>query len=48
MYANFCDIPLQKNDRVLIILGATHTAYFDIFLENNPKYKLENIADYLK
>lgn len=47
MYSNFCDIPLTKNDRVLIILGATHTAYFDVFLENNPKYKVENTLDHL-
>ena len=47
MYSNFCDIPLTKSDRVLIILGATHTAYFDVFLENNPKYKVENTLKYL-
>ncbi|TDU39792.1 hypothetical protein BXY82_1823 [Gelidibacter sediminis] len=46
MYSNFSDIPLTKNDRVLIIMGATHTAYFDIFLGNSPKYLLENAADY--
>jgi len=46
MYTNFSDIPLTKNDRVLIIMGATHTAYFDIFLENNPKYQLQDIRNY--
>lgn len=46
MYTNFSDIPLTKNDRVLIIMGATHTAYFDIFLGNSPKYLLKNAADY--
>ena len=46
MYTNFSDIPLTKNDRVLIIMGATHTAYFDIFIENNPKYQLQNISNY--
>lgn len=48
MYANFSDIPITKNDRVLIIMGATHTAYFDLFLGNSPKYMLENSADYTK
>jgi|TARA_B110000208_G_C11776312_1_gene432128 hypothetical protein len=46
MYTNFSDIPLTKNDRVLIIMGATHTAYFDIFIGNNPKYILENLDEY--
>tara|TARA_R110000868_G_scaffold38956_3_gene136102 strand:+ start:638 stop:1459 length:822 start_codon:yes stop_codon:yes gene_type:complete len=48
IYSNLEDIPLSKEDRVLIILGATHTAYLDVFLENNPKYKLENALDYFK
>ena len=48
IYSNFEDIPLTKEDRVFILLGATHTAYLDIFLENNPKYKLENTLDYFK
>uniref|UniRef100_UPI004049435D DUF5694 domain-containing protein n=1 Tax=Flavobacterium sp. TaxID=239 RepID=UPI004049435D len=47
MYSNFCNIPLTKEDRVLIILGATHTAYLDVFLENNPKYKVENTLEVL-
>jgi len=46
MYTNFSDIPLTKKDRVLIIMGVTHTAYFDIFIENNPKYQLRNITNY--
>ena len=46
MYTNFSDIPLTKNDRVLIIMGSTHTAYFDIFIENNPKYQLQDIRNY--
>ena len=46
MYTNFSDIPLTKNDRVLIIMGATHTAYFDVFIENSPKYSLVNVAKY--
>ncbi|MBK6266717.1 hypothetical protein JKA74_16850 [Marivirga sp. S37H4] len=46
MYTNFSDIPLTKDDRVLIIMGATHTAYFDIFIGNSPKYMLENTAKY--
>jgi hypothetical protein len=46
MYSNFSDIPMTKNDRVLIIMGATHTAYFDVFLGNSPKYVLEDLEKY--
>lgn len=48
MYSNLLDIPLKKDDRVLIVLGATHTAYLDIFIENNPTLHLENTADYTR
>lgn len=46
MYSNFNDIQMTENDRVFILLGATHTAYFDIFLENSPKFQLENPNEY--
>jgi len=46
MYTNFSDIPLTKEDRVLIIMGATHTAYFDVFIGSSPKYILENLDEY--
>lgn len=23
-------------------MGATHTAYFDVYIENSPKYQLQN------
>lgn len=47
MYSNFCDIPFTKEDRVLIILGATHTAYFDVFLENDSRFRTEEVLKYL-
>lgn len=47
MYTNFSDIPFTKSDRVLIIMGATHTAYFDVFIGNSPKYILENPMNYI-
>jgi ribosomal protein S8E len=46
MYSNFNDIEMTENDRVFILLGATHTAYFDVFLKNNPKFQLENPNEY--
>jgi hypothetical protein len=46
MYSNLNDIEMTENDRVFILLGATHTAYFDVFLENSPKFQLENPNEY--
>ncbi len=46
MYTNFSDIPVTKADRVLIVMGATHTAYFDVFIANSSKYTLENASNY--
>lgn len=46
MFSNFNDIKMTENDRVFILLGATHTAYFDVFLENNPKFQLEDPNKY--
>lgn len=46
MYTNFSDIPLTKEDRVLILMGATHTAYFDVFIGNSAKYFLEDASKY--
>jgi hypothetical protein len=48
MFSNFSDIPVTKNDRILIIMGATHTAYFDVFIESSDKYILEDISKYTK
>lgn len=46
MYTNFRAIPLSKDDRVLIILGTTHTAYLDEFIGNSSLYHLENAEEY--
>lgn len=48
MYSNFNQIPLSENDKVLIISGATHAAFFSEFLKRSPKYQLVNVFDYLK
>src|SRR5690554_1086026 len=48
MYSNFNDIEMTENDRVFILLGATHTSYFDVFIENNPRFQLENPNEYTK
>lgn len=48
MYSNFNQIELKEDDRVFILMGATHTAFFDMWLERSPKYELIEIDDYLK
>jgi hypothetical protein len=48
MYSNMNQIQLTESDRVFILMGATHTAFFKMWLERSPKYQLVNIYDYLK
>lgn len=47
MYSNINQIDLKKDDRVFILMGATHTAFFNMWLQRSPKYKVENVLDYL-
>ena len=48
MYSNLNRLNLTKNDRVFIIMGASHTAFFRDFISRSPKYKMVNTFDYLK
>lgn len=48
MYSNMNQIELTPADRVFILMGGTHTAYFDMWLERSPKYKLVDVYNYLK
>ncbi|MGE0930818.1 DUF5694 domain-containing protein [Peijinzhouia sedimentorum] len=48
MYSNINQIELIKDDRVFILMGATHTAFFNEFMQRSPKYKLVSVFDYLK
>lgn len=48
MYSNLNQIPLSGNDKVLIISGATHAAFFSEFLKRSPKYQSVNVFEYLK
>lgn len=48
MFANINKIPMSKKDRILIISGATHTAYFSKFMSRSMVYELEPITKYLK
>ncbi|QBQ42111.1 hypothetical protein E2P86_13500 [Sphingobacterium psychroaquaticum] len=48
MFSNLNQVPLTKEDRVLVILGATHTAFLTEFMKRSPKYELKDVAEYLK
>lgn len=47
MYSNLNRIDLDKDDRVFILMGASHTAFFRDFLSRSPKFKMVNTFDYL-
>lgn len=48
MFSNLNQIPLEKDDRIFILMGGTHTAFFNEFLKRSPKYQLEDPFRYLK
>ncbi|WP_299683323.1 DUF5694 domain-containing protein [uncultured Tenacibaculum sp.] len=48
MYSNLNRIKLTKEDRVFILMGASHTAFFRDFISRSPKYKMVNTFKYLK
>jgi hypothetical protein len=48
MYSNLNRINLTADDRVFILMGASHTAYLRDFISRSPKYKMVNTFDYLK
>lgn len=48
MYSNLNRIELTENDRVFILMGASHTAFFRDFISRSPKYVMVNTFDYLK
>lgn len=39
MYSNLNQLELKKEDRVFILMGASHTAFFHDFLMRSPKYE---------
>ena len=45
---NINKIQLTKNDRVFIIMGASHTAFINDFMKRSPKYELMDVSIYLK
>lgn len=47
MFANINKIKTNKNDRILIISGATHAAFFNKFIKRSMVYDLVSLSDYL-
>lgn len=48
MYANINKISMQPNDRILIISGGSHAAFFHKFMSRSMVYELEPLSKYLK
>jgi len=46
MYSNLNRIDLNEKDRVFILMGASHTAFFRDFISRNPKYVMVNTFEY--
>lgn len=47
MYSNLNQINMTSQDRIFILMGASHTAFFRQWLARSPKYELINTLDYL-
>lgn len=47
IYSNLNRIKLTKDDRVLILMGAAHTAMLREFIKRSPKFEMVNTVDYL-
>jgi hypothetical protein len=48
MYSNLNKVPLTQNDRVFILMGSSHIAFFKDFMRRSPKYEMVDIFEYLK
>ncbi len=48
MFANINKIEMSVNDRVLIISGATHAAFFNKLIKRSMVYDLVSLSNYLK
>ena len=48
MFANINKVEMNENDRVLIISGGTHAAFFNKFMSRSLIYELVPLSDYLK
>ena len=48
IYSNLNRLLLEKDDRVFIISGGSHSAFLREFMRRDEKYEMVNTFDYLK
>ncbi|AZQ43097.1 DUF5694 domain-containing protein [Nonlabens ponticola] len=48
MFANINRLDIQPDDRVLILQGATHIAFFQEFMRYSPVYDVVDVQEYLR
>jgi hypothetical protein len=48
IFANINRLDIQPDDRVLILNGATHIAFFREFMKNSPLYNVVDVQEYLR
>lgn len=48
MYTEMNRLDIKPTDRIFILMGASHTAFFKDFISRSPKYEMVNTFDYLK
>ncbi|MDC6351049.1 DUF5694 domain-containing protein [Zeaxanthinibacter sp. PT1] len=47
MFSNINQLPLAADDRVFMLMGAAHTAFFRDFMSRNPRYHMVDTYGYL-
>ena len=48
IFANINRLEISPEDRVLVLNGATHVAFFHEFMKSSPKYNVVDAQEYLK
>lgn len=48
MYSNLNQIEVTGEDRIFILMGGTHTAFFKMWLERSPKYDPVDVSKFLQ
>ena len=48
IYSNLNRIQMNKNDRVIILMGSANTAMLREFIKRSPKFEMVNTLEYLK
>lgn len=48
IYSNLNRIPMEKDDRIFIIMGSAHTAFLREFIDRSPKFEMVNTLQYLQ